>query len=73
MKTLYARKEPSTAEEVLKYAPNKGVRDIVVFRDRAAKSPVKRFGCNSGITRQAKRIIIKDKEYKLDWIEDVEN
>lgn len=68
--TLYARKEPSTDEILLKYAPNAKRFDVVIYSDNFAqnKKCVYRWDLSSKPTRRNKYVTINCYKCKLEWL-----
>lgn len=68
--TLYARKEPSTDEILLKYAPHQKEFDVVLYGDKAGtiKKGVYRWDLSSKPTRRNKFVNFNCFRYRLEWI-----
>lgn len=68
--TIYARKEPSTDEILLKYAPNQKEFDVAIYSDKLAqhKKCVIRWDLSSKPTRRNKWLTINCFRYRLEWI-----
>ena len=68
--TLYARKEPSTDEILLKYAPNAKKFDVAIYADNQAQNKrcVFRWDLSSKPTRRNKFVNFNCFRYRLEWI-----
>ena len=68
--TLYARKEPSTDEILLKYTPNAKKFDVVIYSDNRAQNKVcvYRWDLSNKPTRRNKYVMYNCFRYKLEWI-----
>lgn len=70
MLTVYARKEPTTDEVTLKYAPEQKRFDVQVYKDKAGKMPFARFMWHykSIPTKRNKYVTINCFKWAIEWI-----
>lgn len=68
--TIYARKEPTTDDVLLKYAPGAKKFDVVLYADREGKlkKGTYRWDLSSKPTRRNKFVNFNCFRYRLEWI-----
>lgn len=68
--TIYARKEPSTDEILLKYSPYQKEYDVVLYADKEAKTKrgAFRWDLSNKPTRRNKFVNFNCFRYRLEWI-----
>jgi len=68
--TLYARKEPSTDEILLKYAPHAKKFDVSIYSNNQGRGKICtfRWDLSNKPTRRNRYVTINCYKYKLEWL-----
>ena len=70
MLTLYARKEPTTDQLILKLWPSTKVQDVVIYCDKKCTKELSRhtWGNHKQLDKRNKYVFHNCYKYKLEWI-----